>query len=237
MALSTRIRKHLQGNAVAYAALFVALGGTALALPGHKQVKSDDLANGAVKSKAIATAAVSEKKLKSGAVTETKLGAGAVTAAKLRAGAVGVSQLADDAVERKKLKAQAVTSQKLADSAVTSDKVADGTLLATDFGPGQISDGFLATGGGSFAIARSGRVYTTATLVPACTAGTCTFTVQIDGASVPGATATVDNTPPEQLTLIGLTGAVAAGNHTVSLLSSGTGAAATQVQLGGILLQ
>ena len=64
MPISSRIRRHLRGNVIAYLALFVALGGSAIALPGKKTVKGDDLANGAVKTRAIANGKVTESKLR-----------------------------------------------------------------------------------------------------------------------------------------------------------------------------
>ncbi|HKG36366.1 MAG TPA: hypothetical protein VKA89_08025 [Solirubrobacterales bacterium] len=53
-----RVGSHLRRNPVAYAALFVALGGTAVALPGHNSVRSDDIAPKAVKKSDLATGAV-----------------------------------------------------------------------------------------------------------------------------------------------------------------------------------
>ena len=41
MAPSQGIRRHLQSNAIAYVALFVALSGTAIALPGKNKVKEE----------------------------------------------------------------------------------------------------------------------------------------------------------------------------------------------------
>ena len=48
MAVSERIGRHLRSNVVAYVALFAALGGTAVALPGRNNVKSKNLAANAV---------------------------------------------------------------------------------------------------------------------------------------------------------------------------------------------
>jgi hypothetical protein len=47
------VRAHLRSNAVAYAALFLALTGTAVALPGQNTVFSDDIVDGEVKSQDI----------------------------------------------------------------------------------------------------------------------------------------------------------------------------------------
>lgn len=229
MPLSTRIRRHLQTHIVGYLALFVALSGTALALPGHKTVKGDDLSDGAVKKRALA----------SGAVVSGKLAGGSVKAEKLAAGAVGNTQLGDDAVDRKKIKAQAVAGSKIADSAVSSAKVEDGTLQAADFGAGQLSDGFVINSGigQTFSMPRAGRVYVIATAVTACNATPCHYGVLIDSTAVTGATVTLnETTTEEQVTLIGLTGQLAAGNHLISLIHDGD-LTLGDVSVGGILLQ
>ena len=231
MPLSTRIRRHLQTHIVGYLALFVALGGTALALPGHKTVKGDDLADGAVKKRALASAAV----------VSGKLAGGSVKAEKLAAGAVGNTQLGDDAVDRKKIKAQAVAGSKIADGAVSSAKVEDGTLQAADFGAGQLSDGFVINSGigQTFSMPRAGRVYVIATAVTACnaTVDPCHYGVLIDSTAVAGATVTLNETTTEdQVTMIGVTGQLAAGNHLISLIHDGD-LTIGDASVGGILLQ
>src|SRR5689334_4195276 len=54
---------------IALIALVFAMTGAAAALPGHKSVKGDDLANNSVSSKAIKKNAVAAKQLKNQAVT------------------------------------------------------------------------------------------------------------------------------------------------------------------------
>jgi hypothetical protein len=247
MAVSERIGQHLRGNAVGYVALFVALTGTAVAIPGHDNVKSKNLAPGAVKAKAIAKGAVKASKIRGAAVTNSAVAAGAITSTKLAAGAVvnnalgtaavTTPKLADSAVARAKIAQGAINGGKLANGSVDSSKVNDGSLLGEDFAPGQLSDGFVLNGNGNFTIARSGRVFVTATLVPACPAPPCTFSVQVAGAAVPSASFTVAGAAPGQLTLTGITGSLAAGQHPISLQLTGAGASASQLHLGGILLQ
>ena len=58
---------------VATVALVVALGGTAIALPGRNTVRTDDIARGAVKGKDIAKAAIKTGKIKNSQVTPLKL--------------------------------------------------------------------------------------------------------------------------------------------------------------------
>ncbi len=67
-----RITSHLRRNVLAVAALFIVLGGTAVALPGKNTVDSGDIRNKTVKTKDIAKQAVTEKKLADNAVTGAK---------------------------------------------------------------------------------------------------------------------------------------------------------------------
>ena len=67
-----RITSHLRRNVLAVAALFIVLGGTAVALPGKNSVDSGDIRNKTVKTKDIAKQAVTEKKLADNAVTGAK---------------------------------------------------------------------------------------------------------------------------------------------------------------------
>lgn len=69
---------HVRRHVVAYAALFVALGGTAVALPGKNGVKSDDIAPKAVKAGDLGNGAVKTKKLAKQAVKRGKIGPNAV---------------------------------------------------------------------------------------------------------------------------------------------------------------
>jgi hypothetical protein len=77
-----RIGMHLRGNVVAYLALFLALGGSAVAA---KKISTKQLANNAVKTGKIANNAVTSPKIGKGAVTGDKIAAGAVSAGKLDA--------------------------------------------------------------------------------------------------------------------------------------------------------
>ena len=83
-----RLKDHLRQHAIAYVALFIVLGGTAVALPGKGSVTSNDIAKKAVKSKSIAKKAVKSKNIANQAVKSKKLADGAVEAAKIAGGAV-----------------------------------------------------------------------------------------------------------------------------------------------------
>lgn len=54
-----RIAEHLRGNVVGYVAVFLALAGTAVALPGRNTVDSGDIINGEVKRRDLAAGSVS----------------------------------------------------------------------------------------------------------------------------------------------------------------------------------
>src|ERR1700744_2074957 len=92
--------------AVSGAALFVALGGTAMAVT---KIGTSGLRNGAV----------TNAKLHKGSVGSGKLRKGAVTAAALSAGSVTNVKLADNAV----------TSSKVADGSLTASDIAPHTFL------------------------------------------------------------------------------------------------------------
>ena len=66
--LSTRVREHLRSNIYGLIALFIALGGTAVALPGRNTVDSGDIRNGQVKS-----ADVRQNTLTGGDINESTL--------------------------------------------------------------------------------------------------------------------------------------------------------------------
>lgn len=85
--MKTGLRRHLTpGNAVAMAALVVALGGTGVA--------ASTLANGSVTSAKIANGSVTSTKIANGSVKSAKIAKSAVTSAKIAAGAVTASQIA-----------------------------------------------------------------------------------------------------------------------------------------------
>ncbi len=146
-------------NVVATIALFVALGGAAVAagLPknsvGPKQLKT-----GAVTARALHRAAVTSGKIGPKAVTAGKLGANAVLPGNLGDGIISTNKLADSAVIAAKIRNGSVTTNKLNNAAVTTPKLADGSVtlgkLAENVTPllgtlksGQTLRGVFAIGG------------------------------------------------------------------------------------------
>lgn len=132
---SRRIRQHVRSNVVGYVAVFLALSGTATALPGTNKVDSGDIKNGQVttldirngdvKSVDLGTNSVSASKISNLAIGTDQLGPQAVTAEKLAGGAVTGAALADDSV----------SSAAIAEGAVDSAAVADGSLTGDDIDP------------------------------------------------------------------------------------------------------
>jgi len=131
-------------NVIATIALFVALGGAAVAagLPknsvGPNQLKrgavtAPKLKRGAVVAGKIAPKAVVAGKLGANAVLPGNLGNGIITTNKLSDGAVIASKIKNGVVTTNKLNNGAVTTAKLGDGAVTLGKLADSVapLLGT----------------------------------------------------------------------------------------------------------
>jgi hypothetical protein len=127
-----RISSSTASLAISLTALFVALGGTAVAV---SQIGTSQIRNSAITTKKLHARAVTAAKIRPGAVGSGQLAAGAVTSRQLATAAVGATAIADGAVTSGKLADNAVTNGKLADNAVTSAKVADGSLTAGDVAP------------------------------------------------------------------------------------------------------
>ncbi|HEX5988727.1 MAG TPA: hypothetical protein VFY75_00765 [Solirubrobacterales bacterium] len=146
-------------NVIATIALFVALGGAAVAagLPknsvGPNQLKrgavsTPKLKRGAVTAGKIAPKAIVAGKLGANAVLPGNLGNGIITTAKLSDGAVIASKIKNSVVTTNKLNNGAVTTAKLGDGSVTLGKLADNVspLLGT-LKSGQTLRGVFSVGG------------------------------------------------------------------------------------------
>lgn len=175
--ISSLRRRLSYSNVIASMALFIALGGIAVAagLPknsvGKKQLK-----RGAVTAKALARNAVTYGKIARGAVGPGKLGAnavgpsnignGAVTSAKIGGGAVIAASIRNGVVTTNKLQNNAVTNAKLGANAVNTGNINNGAVtpakLSNEFGPllGTLKSGQTLRGvfnlGGSAAAADPG---------------------------------------------------------------------------------
>ena len=129
------------GAVVAYTALFVSLGGTAVALESAS-VTEREIATGAVKSPEIATGAVKRSEVKTGAVGSAEIRTDAVRAREIQSGAVSADEIANDAIGAAaiadgsvgpgELSDGGVTAPKLASDAVEGAAVRDGSLKLAD---------------------------------------------------------------------------------------------------------
>jgi hypothetical protein len=137
-------------NVIATIALFVALGGAAVAagLPknsvGTKQLKrgavtTADLRRGAVTAGKLAPGAVVAGKLGANAVLPGNLGDGIITTLKLGDQSVIASKIKNGAVTTNKLDNDAVTSAKLAETSVTGAKLENGAVTTAKLGNGSVT--------------------------------------------------------------------------------------------------
>lgn len=135
--MKNRFRPRLTyANVVASLALFLALGGAAVAatvLP-RGSVGPKQLRRGAVHSAAIARNAVNSGKIAPRSVTVGKIGPGAVTAEALGNGSVSSSKIAASAVIAASIKNGVITANKLGNEVVTSTKLGKGSVTAAKIG-------------------------------------------------------------------------------------------------------
>jgi hypothetical protein len=95
---SKTISGWIRANVLGFIAIFIALGGTAAALPGTDTVESDDIIDGEVRNADIHANAVTSDKIGLGQVDSPQLHGQAVNQAKIADGAVGAAQVAPDAL-------------------------------------------------------------------------------------------------------------------------------------------
>ncbi len=117
-------------NVIATVALFIALGGAAIAagLP-RNSVGAHQLKRGAVTARA----------LRQDAVTAAKLAPRSVTAASSGPNAVGSGNLANGAVTSTKLAANSVTSAAIANGVITNTKLANELITTTKLANGAVT--------------------------------------------------------------------------------------------------
>jgi hypothetical protein len=122
-------------NVIASLALFIALGGAAIAagLP-RNSVGPKQLKRGAVTPVKIRKGAVIAGKLGPSAVTPGNIGNGAVTTAKLAQGSVIASTIKNSVITTNKLNNEAVTTGKLGDEAVSSAKLGKEAVTTAKLG-------------------------------------------------------------------------------------------------------
>ncbi|HTR74891.1 MAG TPA: hypothetical protein VMH33_06470 [Solirubrobacterales bacterium] len=134
-------------NVIASLALFIALGGAAVAagLPKNS-VGAKQLKNGAVTAKKIGKQAVTSGKIAPQAVVAGKLGANAVLPGNLGAGIISTDKISASAVTAEKIKNNVVTTNKLNNSAVTSQKIATSGVATSNLAPSSVTKEKIAAG-------------------------------------------------------------------------------------------
>jgi hypothetical protein len=127
-------------NVIATVALFVALGGAAVAagLPKNS-VGTNQIKRGAVTAAKIKRGAVTSGKIAPKGVTAGKLGANAVLPGNLGNGIISTEKISDGAVNAAKIKNGAVTTNKLTNAAVTTPKLADDSVNSGKLADGSVS--------------------------------------------------------------------------------------------------
>src|ERR1700742_3245155 len=132
-------------NVIASLALFVALGGSAVAAGLAKNsVGPNQLKKGAVSASKLAKQAVVAGKIAPKAVVAGKLGPNAVLPGNLGAGIIDSSKISAGAVTAEKLKNNVVTTNKLNNGAVTSQKIATSGVGTTNLAEGAVTTAKLA---------------------------------------------------------------------------------------------
>lgn len=132
-------------NVIASLALFIALGGSAVAAGlaknsvGPRQIKK-----GAVTAKAIRKQAVTAGKIAPKAVVAGKLGPNAVLPGNLGAGIIDTSKISAGAVNAEKIKNNVITTNKLNNNAVTSQKIAPNGVATSNLAESAVTTAKLA---------------------------------------------------------------------------------------------
>lgn len=123
-------------NVMATIAVFIALGGAAVAagLPKHS-VGAPQLKKGAVTPAALRKGAVTAGKIAPKAVVAGKLGANAVLPGNLGKGIISTEKLGEGAVIAAKIKNGVVTTNKLTNEAVTTAKLGKESVTLGKLGP------------------------------------------------------------------------------------------------------
>ena len=94
------MRNHIRSNVIGYVALFFAISGTAMALPGTNTVNSGDIINEEVRAADIRENAVGSSELRTDAVGSAVIRADAVGSSEIVTDAVGASEISNNAIDQ-----------------------------------------------------------------------------------------------------------------------------------------
>jgi hypothetical protein len=152
------VRKRVTySNVIATMALFIALGGVAVAagLPknsvGAKQLKRGAVTAAKIRKQAVNSAKLAPKSVIAGKLAENSVGPGnigngAVTTAKLAAGAVIASTIKNSVVTTNKLNNEAVNTSKLGNESVTTPKLGKESVSTAKLGNESVTGAKLGKG-------------------------------------------------------------------------------------------
>jgi hypothetical protein len=132
-------------NVIASLALFVALGGSAVAAQLAKNsVGPNQLKKGAVTAAKLKKQAVTSGKIAPNAVTPGKIGPNAVLPGNLGAGIISTDKIAASAVTAEKIKNNVVTTNKINNAAITSQKLAASAVGTNNLAEGSVTGAKIA---------------------------------------------------------------------------------------------
>jgi hypothetical protein len=132
-------------NVIASLALFVALGGSAVAAGLAKNsVGPNQIKQGAVTAGKIRKQAVTSGKIAPKAVTAGKLGPNAVLPGNLGPGIISTDKIAASAVTAEKIKNNVVTTNKITNASVTSQKLAASAVATNNLAEGSVTGAKIA---------------------------------------------------------------------------------------------
>jgi hypothetical protein len=135
------IRKHLRSNVVGYLALFVALSGTAVALPATNTVFSDDIVDGEVASRDISDT----NGVRSIDVRDDDKSGGGLAAVDLARNSVGASEIATDGVGSPEIAKDAVRGPEIATDGVGGPEIEQDAVRAPEIATDAVGSAEIAT--------------------------------------------------------------------------------------------
>jgi hypothetical protein len=129
------IRTHLRSNVVGYLALFVAMSGTAVALPATNTVFSDDIVNGQVTTRDISDT----NGVRSADVRDDDKNGGGLAAIDLASNSVGSSEIATDGVGGEEIATDGVGASEIATDGVGGEEIAPDVVGASEIAPQSVT--------------------------------------------------------------------------------------------------
>ena len=167
--MSKAFGDHLRSNVVGYIAVFLALTGTAIALPGTNTVFTDDIVNGEVRSADLAADSVNGGKLRDDSTASRHVINNSLES----------EDILDNTVAGVDVTNETLTTNDLQSNSVQFDEIENETIAKADIGPGavgasEVGDGVIARAGTAVNVpggtAQNGA-YDVGTATASCNAG------------------------------------------------------------------